>query len=117
MVGSSFRKPIKVWRYTEPAVLGKDGRFTIAEPTEITIKASVQPLKATEMEALSEGRRGSRAVKVYSDTELLMVDQQSGQQPDQFEWLGRRYEVVGSDAFQSGVINHYRAYAVEVTKT
>lgn len=117
MVGSSFRKPIKVWRYTEPAVLGKDGRFTIAEPTEITIKASVQPLKATEMEALPEGRRGSRAVKVYSDTELLMVDQQSGQQPDQFEWLGRRYEVVGSDAFQSGVINHYRAYAVEVTKT
>ena len=116
MVGSSFRKPIKVWRYTEPAVLGKDGRFTIAEPTEITIKASVQPLKATEMEALPEGRRGSRAVKVYSDTELLMVDQQSGQQPDQFEWLGRRYEVVGSDAFQSGVINHYRAYAVEVTK-
>ena len=69
------------------------------------------------MEALPEGRRGSRAVKVYSDTELLMVDQQSGQQPDQFEWLGRRYEVVGSDAFQSGVINHYRAYAVEVTKT
>lgn len=117
MIGSSFRKPIKVWRYTEPAVLGKDGRFTIAEPTEITIKASVQPLKATEMEALPEGRRGSRAVKVYSDTELLMVDQQSGQQPDQFEWLGRRYEVVGSDAFQSGVINHYRAYAVEVTKT
>lgn len=117
MVGSSFRKPIKVWRYTEPAVLGKDGRFTIAEPTEITIKASVQPLKATEMEALPEGRRGSRAVKVYSDTELLMVDQQSGQQPDQFEWLGRRYEVVGSDAFQSGVINHYRVYAVEVTKT
>jgi hypothetical protein len=117
MVGSSFRKPIKVWRYTEPAVLGKDGRFTIAEPTEITIKASVQPLKATEMEALPEGRRGSRAVKVYSDTELLMVDQQSGQQPDQFEWLGRRYEVVGSDAFRSGVINHYRAYAVEVTKT
>lgn len=117
MVGSSFRKPIKVWRYTEPAVLGEDGRFTIAEPTEITIKASVQPLKATEMEALPEGRRGSRAVKVYSDTELLMVDQQSGQQPDQFEWLGRRYEVVGSDAFQSGVINHYRSYAVEVTKT
>ncbi len=117
MVGSSFRKPIKVWRYTEPAVLGKDGRFTIAEPTEITIKASVQPLKATEMEALPEGRRGSRAVKVYSDTELLMVDQQSGQQPDQFEWLGRRYEVVGCDAYQSGVINHYRAYAVEVTKT
>lgn len=114
---SSFRRPIKIWRYTEKPVLGDDGRYTIAEPTEITIKASVQPLKATEMESLPEGRRGSRAVKVYSDTELLMVDQQSGQQPDQFEWLGRRYEVVGSDAFQSGVINHYRAYAVEVTKT
>lgn len=114
---SSFRRPIKIWRYAEKPVLGDDGRYTIADPTEMSIQASVQPLKATEMEALPEGRRGSRAVKVYSDTELLMVDQQSGQQPDQFEWLGRRYEVVGSDAFQSGVINHYRAYAVEVTKT
>lgn len=114
---SSFRRPIKIWRYAEKPVLGDDGRYTIADPTEMSIQASVQPLKATEMEALPEGRRGCRAVKVYSDTELLMVDQQSGQQPDQFEWLGRRYEVVGSDAFQSGVINHYRAYAVEVTKT
>lgn len=114
---SSFRRPIKIWRYAEKPVLGDDGRYTIADPTEMSIQASVQPLKATEMDALPEGRRGSRAVKVYSDTELLMVDQQSGQQPDQFEWLGRRYEVVGSDAFQSGVINHYRAYAVEVTKT
>lgn len=114
---SSFRRPIKIWRYAEKPVLGDDGRYTIADPTELSIQASVQPLKATEMDALPEGRRGCRAVKVYSDTELLMVDQQSGQQPDQFEWLGRRYEVVGSDAFQSGVINHYRAYAVEVTKT
>lgn len=114
---SSFRRPIKIWRYSEKPVLGDDGRYTIADPTEMSIQASVQPLKATEMDALPEGRRGCRAVKVYSDTELLMVDQQSGQQPDQFEWLGRRYEVVGSDAFQSGVINHYRAYAVEVTKT
>ena len=114
---SSFRRPIKIWRYAEKPVLGDDGRYTIADPTEMSIQASVQPLKATEMDALPEGRRGCRAVKVYSDMELLMVDQQSGQQPDQFEWLGRRYEVVGSDAFQSGVINHYRAYAVEVTKT
>ena len=116
MIGSSFRKPVKVWRYMQPAVLGNDGKYVIAEPVEMTIKASVQPLKATEMEALPEGRRGSRAVKVYSSTELLMVDQNSGQQADQFEWLGRRYEVVGCDAYQSGVINHYRAYAVEVTK-
>lgn len=116
MSGSSFRRPIKIWRYMQPAVLGNDGRFSIAEPTEMTIKASVQPLRATEMDALPEGRRGSRAVKVYSDTELLMVDQQTGQQADQFEWLGRRYEIVGCDAYQSNVINHYRAYAVEVTK-
>lgn len=113
---SSFRRPIKIWRYAEKPVLGDDGRYTIADLTEMSIQASVQPLKATEMDALPEGRRGCRAVKVYSDTELLMVDQQSGQQSDRFEWLGRMYEVVGCDAYQSNVINHYRAYAVEVTK-
>lgn len=112
---SSFRKALQVYRYGNKAVLGEDGRFALPEPEEITVMASVQPLKATEMEALPEGRRGARAVKVYTDIELFMPDQIIGQQADKFVWLGKTYEVVGCDAYQCGVINHYRSYAVEVT--
>lgn len=100
---------------TSKPTLGKDGIFRDAPVTELTVMASVQPLKATEMQALPEGRRGARAVKVYSDTELYMAEQMSGQQADRFVWLGRMFEVVGVDAYQCEVISHYKSYAVEVT--
>lgn len=111
---SSFRKPLTIYRYAGKAVLQDNGKFVLPEQSVLVVDASVQPLKATEMEALPEGRRGSHAVKVYSDTELLMVDQGTGAQADQFDWLGKRYEIVAADAYQCGVINHWRMYAVEV---
>lgn len=111
-----FRQPIKVWRYTDKPQLQANGKFVMPEPEAITIMASVQPLKITEMDALPEGRRGAHAVKTYSDEPFLMADQDTGQQADRFEWLGRTYEIVGTDAFQCNVISHYRCYAVEVKK-
>lgn len=110
----SFRRKLTIYRYEGKPVLQDNGRYTMPEQIEVSVMVSVQPLKATEMEALPEGRRSARAVKIYSSVELFMADQKYGQQADQFDWLGRRYEVVASDAYQCNVINHYRAYAVEV---
>lgn len=103
---SSFRKPLTIYRYEGKPVLQGNGKFILPAQESFVIKASVQPLKATEMDALPEGRRGSHAVKVYSDTELYMADQGTGIQADQFEWLGRKYEIIAADAYQCGVISH-----------
>lgn len=114
MSGSSFRRPIKVFRTTGKPERMSNGYLVYPEPQEITIKASVQPLRATEQDVLPENVRTCRAVKVYSSEELLQANQSNGQKADEFEWLGKRWVVVGCDAFQSGVISHYKAYAVEV---
>lgn len=113
---SSFRKPITVMRYDGKPELLADGTYLYPDATELEVYASVQALKANEMYALPEGRRQGRAVKIYTDVELYTADQHTGTQADRFIWRGRTFEIVASDIFQSDVINHYRAYAVEVSE-
>ena len=112
---SSFRRPLTIIRYGgEPVLDQATGKFVQQPEFQFRVNASVQPLRSNEMQALPEGRRGARAVKVYSDTELYKADQKSGVQADKFYWLGVLFEVVASDAYQADVISHYRAYATEV---
>lgn len=111
---SSFRKPITVLR-TSPGAYGADGNWVEGTQTTLTLAMSVQPLSVEEMDALPEGRRNSKSVKIYSGDELLPADQTSGQNADIVVWIGKNYEVVGCNPYQMGVIPHYKSYAVEVT--
>lgn len=111
---SSFRKQLMITRCDGVPKLQSNGKYTSPNTISVTVNASVQPLKASEMDALPQSRRNCRAVKVYSDKELIIAHQKTGQQADRFVWLGVTYEVVASDAYQCDVIPHYRAYAVEV---
>ena len=113
---SSFRKPITVLRYNGSPELLDNGTYMYPTPREFNVLASVQPLKANEMMLLPEGSRTARAVKIYTDKELYADDQRTNTMADRFIWRGRKFEIVASDIFQSDVINHYRAYAVEVSK-
>jgi len=71
-------------------------------------------LKPNEMEALPEGRRNGRVVKIYSDVELYTAKQSTGQNADIVIWLGKNFEVIGCDPYQMEVISHYKSLAVEV---
>lgn len=113
---SSFRKLITVLRYNGSPELLANGTYMYPTPQEFKVLASVQPFKANEMMLLPEGSRTARAVKVYTDKELYVDDQRTNTMADRFKWRGKLFEVVASDIFQSDVINHYRAYAVEVSE-
>ena len=110
---SSFRKPIIVKR-TGQGDYDAGGVWVEGIPAELSVRMSVQPLRMDEMDALPEGRRSSRAVKIYSDTELLPAEQTSGQNADQVRWQGKQWEIVGCDPYLMGVIPHFKALAVEV---
>ena len=111
---SSFRRPLKITRKYGVPELKANGEFREQDEYTLTVSASVPPLRSDEMHALPEGRRGCRAVKVYSDKELWMADQMTGRQADTFLWLGVKFEVVASDPYMADVISHFRAYATEV---
>ena len=111
---SSFRKPITVTR----AAVGHyddNGDWVEESPaTTLAISMSVQPLRLDEMDALPEGRRSSRAVKMYSNDELFPPEQSTGLNADMITWQGRQWEVMACDPYQMGVISHYKSLAVEV---
>ncbi len=109
---SSFKKPITVTRTAPGSYV--NGYWQPGEPTVMTIRMSIQPLRVDEMDALPEGQRSSRAVKIYSEAELLPTDQATSQEADVITWLGKSWEVIGCAPYQMGVIPHYKAYAVEV---
>lgn len=83
---------------------------------DVIISASVQPLKMIEMEALPEGKRTGEAVKIYSDERLYPAlqngDGQLMRNADRLLYDNREWEVVSCSQFQSGIISHYKSYAI-----
>ena len=112
---SSFRKPIPVLRAGTGHYDDDLGTWVEDTPSQsISVMMSVQPLRLEEMDALPEGRRTSRAVKIYSGEELLPAEQDIEQNADIITWQGRQWEVLACDPYQMGVISHYKSLAVEV---
>lgn len=114
----SFRRPVRVLRQSAGSY-GDDGRYTKGTSSELSIMASVQPMGAQDYTIVGqEGGRSVSYVKVYTDVYLRPQRASEagadGQDADIIEWQGRCFMVIQCDAYQSGVISHYRAYAKEV---
>lgn len=87
------------------------GLYVAGAPTTFNITASVQPLRAREMEMLPEGRRSSAAFRVYTDVLLRTVNQEN---PDRVTLFGEVYEVLSVEPWQNQILNHYKAVLVKL---
>lgn len=84
--------------------------------------ASVQPLnkdeKAQYVDREPQGGRQANLVKVYTNIELFPAKQLTAandeREGDVLIWRGRTWLCIGCDAFQSGVISHFRAVFQEI---
>jgi len=85
-----------------------DGVFIPGASVPFTILASVQPVSAQDIMTPPEGKRLSDYVKVYTSTQLQILNEVAGLEPDQLIWRGHTYECTAGDAWQNGVISHYR---------
>lgn len=114
-----FRRPVTIER-TSLGTIDENGRYQKGTTATLTIQASVQPLSIREQSTIvgPDGARNVAYVKIYTDTPLIPQSAASGQgeatKADVVRHLGRRFLVIQCDAYQSGVISHYRAYAKEV---
>ena len=111
----SFRTPQVIIRETPGAYV--DGVWIAGEDATVDIMASVQPLgtKDAAMVTLPEGRSLKDMVRIYTETELVTVqDKGINQQPDKLLWRGELYELSALFNWQSNVISHFKYFATKI---
>lgn len=77
--------------------------------TPISFEASIQPLRPREMAMLPEGRKVSEAYRLYTSFELKTVDTGVAKNPDRVTIRALEFEVISVEAWQNGLIPHYKA--------
>jgi hypothetical protein len=109
-----FRRPFIIMRPAPGEYIA--GEYEEGPPEEIAISASVQPLRMSEQQSLPDGQRTGEAVKIYSDERLYPAlqegDGQTARRADRLIYDRREWEIVACSQYQSGVINHYKSYAI-----
>ena len=110
------RKSIKYYR--KAGHWSDDGEWISGGEAVGTISASCQPLNQNEQAQYIKPSAGGEsiygALKLYSATPLRTSKQETAQEADEIEYIGRRYKVVDVQPYQSGLINHYKMIALEV---
>jgi hypothetical protein len=107
---SSFRKSVTITKRSTGTLV--DGIYTDAASTVSIIQASVQPASDSDVQTLPEGRRERKAFRLYTNTELLSL--QESENPDRATIYGEEYEVVTKNPWQNAVIPHFKYIVVKV---
>ena len=84
------------------------GRW-IPSGTETTLEfyASIQPLKAKEMETLPEGRRtAGESYRLYGDTQPVLQTVKSDENPDLVDIYGDEFEIFSGKHWKNGLRSH-----------
>lgn len=87
---------------------GTDGRFEPGAAADTPIHGSLQPADGDDLRTLAEGERASRARKLYTTTELRVVDVEGGLPADEV-LDGDVVWTVRLVARETAVLPHYRA--------
>lgn len=88
-----------------------NGTWSPGTSGNVTVRASVQPLRPNELLHLPEGDRTRAGVKIYSDAELQTADEATGIAADEVTWDGEQWEVQKVSSHFLGLA-HYKAIAL-----
>jgi len=90
-----------------------NGRYVEPSYSDTTIRASVQPLRGDELLRLPEGQRQTKNVKLYTPSDLRVVDDETKTKSDQIIDGTTTYEVrTAEDWTDEG--GYWKGEAVEV---
>ena len=110
----SFRRSVVILR--KEGYYDESDKYITNDSNTLKILATVQPISLDEYTKIfPEGTNTNNAVKIYTDTKLLTDKSTSEQNADVLLYMGEKYKIIACHAYQNGLINHYKAYAQEIT--
>lgn len=101
---------ITLFRF-ESGEFNENGIWVPGTQELIPIRCTVQPATPEDLQSLPEGRRQSRAFRIFTRAFLRAV---ATKNPDQVQINGERYELLSVQIWQNNIINHYTAIAVRL---
>lgn len=70
-----------------------DGVWTQNVTTSFDIAGSVQPVIGRELQSLPEGQRTRARYKLFTESDLIVIDSASGTEPDRVQYLEKSWQV------------------------
>ena len=90
------------------------GRWDEGKPAIRYLRASLQPMKAREIQQLPEARRTSEAVKIYVETPISTQDVIALKSAERVCFKGVDYEVHQVEDWTDTDLPHYKVIALKV---
>ena len=113
----SFAETFKVKRFWKTEFA--NGKAVEPRFKEFEIKGSIQPYTPDEDQKEDQLVRDKKAIKIYTDEQLLNVDEKNKQKGDQVYFMGEWFEVQQTESwrgsgFMKGII-HFKSIAMKVS--
>lgn len=108
--------PTSIIEVTQPGTAGEyvDGFYVAGETETVSTNASVQPLKASEIQMLFGGRRNVESIKIYTELKMFVSDEKNNKKASQVLYDGKNYEVHMVENWAIGTdIKHYKVVAIK----
>ena len=92
-----------------------DGRWVEGALELLSAQVSAQPLRASEVNMLPEGRRNTETIKFYTETKFKTSDEKNGINSDIIIYDGKKFEVMMVENWSIGTdIPYYKAIGAKI---
>ena len=107
---AAFSKPYIVSRANSATIYIK-GTAQNQTRSDVDISASIQPAKGAETMVLDEAKRKIDTIKIYTETQLLIGDKETGIPADKITYNSRTYILMHEFTFDMDTLNHHKYLA------
>jgi len=90
------------------------GKYVAGATNNFDIEAAVIPISGKELVLLPEGERTKEMIVIYSDVELLTVNEKDFKKADRLSWRGKDYEIHKVEDWTKTDLPHYRIIAMKL---